>query len=152
MRSNERPVFLQDGWYLGKSVLLVEDDVSVEPIWRLIFSHARQKTTLDWVTSETGAQRLILLKQERGLSYDLIITDIFLSGCKTGIDLWRENQLKGTAFIFTSNVSALKFSQFFACEKGCPPFIAKPIDPTICLATIDASLMPQKAPTSGSHN
>lgn len=73
-------------------VLIVEDDVTSEPIWEYIFSKLDPMPEISWATSVIEAEEILDRSIHDGVSYDIILADIFLSGSLTGIDLWEELQ------------------------------------------------------------
>ena len=123
-----------------KRVLLVEDDYTLEPFWRMISQKLEGQPEFEWVTSESAAERAISKGHSKGWSYDVIICDIFLSGGKTGIDLWRKCRGEATEFVFTSGISIDKFERVLSGSTGHHPFLMKPLDPLACVSTINTLL------------
>lgn len=115
------------------SILLVDDDPAVELIWRLIIEKLDPRINFDWVTSEASAAEAIAQAESCGRKYELIICDIFLSGCGTGIDLWQKHKDRGMNFLFISGVSKDKFNEYFSRENEPQIFVKKPLNPTLCL-------------------
>lgn len=76
---------------------------------------------------------------------DLVITDIFLSGPKTGIELWKRyaKELKGR-MILTSGIEYQKFIQFFKNEQQRPIFLQKPLIIHECICAIYTLLRENK--------
>lgn len=62
----------------GSSVLIVEDDVSMEPLWSYIIDEVDPHAEMRWVTTEEAAEKMIRQRLEMGQPYDLIVSDIFL--------------------------------------------------------------------------
>lgn len=118
------------------SILIVEDDMALQPIWEAIVKKCEIKADLTWATNEAAAERAVWQKRSHGDFFDLIICDIFLSGSKTGIDFWRLYRDDPTQFIFSSGVSPEKFNLLFSSELGNYKFISKPLDPAVCIQTI----------------
>lgn len=114
-----------------KSILLVEDDTTLKYLWRSLVSRIEAPTYFVWVTSEAAAQREIWKMRARGQYFDLVICDIFLSGNRTGIDLWRSNREDPSHYIFTSCVSEKKLERMLAGEvdNGSFTVLPKPIEP-----------------------
>ena len=86
-------------------ILVVEDDITFEPFWSAIAERADRNAQVFWATSELEAESMIIAAIEAGRPYNLVITDIFLSGSRTGIDLWIKfyKQLHGR-IIVTSGI------------------------------------------------
>ena len=118
-------------------ILIVEDDITLEPIWAYIVERAERLATVTWATSEFEAESLILDSIDEGNEYDLVITDIFLSGSKTGIDLWARffDTLRGR-MIITSSIEYKKFVQYLGKDAAQPLYIQKPLDPHDCIEAV----------------
>ncbi len=114
------------------AVLIVEDDLSFEPLWRHVFQQISPVTTIDWALSEEQAERKILKRARMGLTYDLVIADIFLSGKKTGVDLWNRYGEDVGNFVFVSGLSKEKFDQLMSLDFSSPIFMQKPLSPKQC--------------------
>jgi response regulator of citrate/malate metabolism len=70
-----------------KKVLIAEDDLAQKSLWESFFSNAKNKIELHWTVSCEEALKLIQKSQIENNPFDLIITDIFLAGSGTGMDL-----------------------------------------------------------------
>src|SRR6478735_103819 len=68
--------------------LVVEDDMGQWPLWENIIRSSFPKAHIDWETSEAGAEALLRHSFHTEKPYDLVISDVFLDGEETGIDLW----------------------------------------------------------------
>lgn len=121
-------------------VLIVEDDTTLEPFWMHIIDSIDERAEVKWMTTEEGAEYSVMKWLNRGKPYDLIISDIFLSGHKTGIELWRESMDLDIPFILTSVVSPKKLERMLGKNELVPPFIQKPLDVDECKAMIKAML------------
>lgn len=117
----------------GTSVLIVEDDVSMEPLWSYIIDEVDPHAEMRWVTTEEAAEKMIRQRLEMGQPYDLIVSDIFLSGRRTGIDLWRRYGEGATAFILMSVIGPEKLMRMTGLHEPLPPYIQKPLNPSECI-------------------
>lgn len=70
-----------------KKVLIAEDDLAQKSLWESFFSSAKNQIDLHWTVSCEEALKLIQKSQSENSPFDLIITDIFLAGSGTGMDL-----------------------------------------------------------------
>ncbi len=122
-------------------ILVVEDDVTFEPFWQAIVERADRNAKVFWATSELEAEDMIAKAFETGQGFDLVITDIFLSGARTGIDLWSKftKALHGK-IIITSAIEYEKFMQYFDKSDARPLFLQKPLIPHECVGAIYNSL------------
>ncbi len=68
-----------------KRVLIVEDDLSLKPVWHELFSD--MPAQIYWAVSYEESIKIIEQMKRRREDFDLIITDIFLAGSGTGIEL-----------------------------------------------------------------
>lgn len=68
-------------------VLIVEDDLALRPFWELILRRQFNEYHLDWAISCEEAERLIASSVKYDSTYCLIVTDLFLAGAATGLDL-----------------------------------------------------------------
>jgi len=78
-----------------KKVLIVEDDLSLQPLWLLIIAKCSVTAKVEWAVSSEQALALIR-KSETPTAYDLIIADLFLAGSDTGIELLNSKEVKLT--------------------------------------------------------
>ena len=71
---------------------------------------------------------MIFIAQMEGTPFDLVVSDIFLSGSLTGIDLWQRfnHQLNGN-FLLISSIDPMKLQKHLA-GLGAPIYIQKPLN------------------------
>lgn len=69
------------------SVLIVEDDFELEPLWIEVLGTLDSNVQITWTASVGEAESLIDNSLVSRCPYSVIITDIFVSGSLTGIDL-----------------------------------------------------------------
>ena len=126
--------------YRSARVLIVEDDVTMEPLWKYVIEAAAPGASIKWVTTEEAAEKLIASRLHMSEEFDLIIADIFLSGNKTGIDLWKRYGKGNTQFLLMSAVSPTKFAKLLGVGEPSPLYVQKPLNPIACIETISAML------------
>ena len=80
------------GQYVRK-ILIVEDDLALKPIWEKFFKLMAAGTVIEWAVSCEEAFKMINQTNEAGSSYFLIISDIFLAGSKTGMELINSSEV-----------------------------------------------------------
>ncbi len=68
-------------------ILIVEDDLSLQPFWSLVLRRCLNEAQVDWTVSCERARVLVTEGRKDGRPYSMIITDIFLAGSDTGLDL-----------------------------------------------------------------
>jgi response regulator of citrate/malate metabolism len=95
--------------YFKPRVLVVEDDLTQEPIWSYIVEKASRWSTMMWATGVPEAYKMISDAKRDGAPFDLVISDIFLSGSLTGIDLWEklDSEMKNH-FLMVSSIDPIK--------------------------------------------
>ena len=113
---------------LCPKVLVVEDDITSEPIWEYILQRVSEKTLIMWATSVNEADHMIRDAVAEGRPFDLVITDIFLSGSLTGIDLWqRFHTQMPTSIVIMSAIEPMKVQKYFR-GLGDPVYLQKPLN------------------------
>lgn len=119
-------------------ILIVDDDITSEILWNIIISKIDEKAHISWATSFIEAEHKIKTSIESCLSYDIIITDIFLSGSNTGIDLWHKyHKILKKRMILVSAVDPNKLSQHMGDIDEQPIFLHKPLDFAKCINVIN---------------
>ncbi|MBX2988376.1 MAG: response regulator [Bdellovibrionaceae bacterium] len=122
---------------MKKRILIVEDDITLEPFWISAVHKADPKAEITWVCSERDAEREIKSSVKRHQPYDLIITDLFLAGPRTGIDLWEvAGEDLRNRMVLTSGIHPEKFRRYFGDHSIAPPFLQKPYSLTETVETL----------------
>ena len=122
-------------------VLIVEDDITMQPLWKYVIEISAPGASIKWVTTEEGAEKIIAHRLHMSEEFDLIIADIFLSGSRTGIDLWKRYGEGNTQFLLMSAVSPTKFAKLVGDGEPTPLYVQKPLNPIACIETISAMLL-----------
>jgi DNA-binding NtrC family response regulator len=119
---------ITEGDTMTKRILIVEDDVTLQPFWNTAIRKVDSKTEIVWVTEERAAEKALKESERTGRSFDLIITDLFLEGQRTGIDLFEQcAQDNRTRMLLTSGIHPAKFQRYFGSDvEKAPPFLQKP--------------------------
>ncbi len=113
-------------------ILICEDDVTLQPFWQYVIESIDPMADIKWVTTEEAAHHVLKKWTAKGEPYDLIISDVFLSGQKTGVDLWHASLELDTPFIMTSVVSNKKLEKMIGQNEPIPAYLQKPLDPDEC--------------------
>lgn len=118
-----------------KFILVVDDDLSLKPLWKAIFSRHSRLAQIKWVVSAEEGRRLVRSTSEAGNNcFDLVIADLFLAGSETGLDFLRcpEVLALGAKTILTS--SAEQANLEVLCQQRLPgaKVIAKPLNVVKC--------------------
>lgn len=96
---------------MNSKILLVEDD----PQWQLIISRALKlvdpKLLIDTVTNVSEAKLSLFLNPD----YSLVISDYFLEGHQSGLDLWKVSQHNShmIPYLFVSGLQKSEFEILF---------------------------------------
>lgn len=112
--------------------LVVEDDKSQWPLWESILNSLESTVEVDWATKAEEAQELLRQSFLMNNMYDLVISDVFLEGSGTGVDIWNRYGEAAQNFVFVSgeDIAGNEISQ--KLQFGNPLFIKKPISPGNC--------------------
>lgn len=110
----------------NKKILLVDDDSFMREWWTELFTQFDFAVDLDVAVSESFAKKIIANMKDKGQVYEVIICDIFLSGNRTGIDLWKGLQDKPRNFVFTSGVPKDRFEMMIPNNCTNCHFLEKP--------------------------
>lgn len=114
-------------------ILIMEDDLTFKPLWLSAIKHSCPQAHVDWVQAEEAAERCIKVRRKLGQKYDLVVADIFLSGRKTGIDLWSRFGDVIENFIFVSSLPREKFDMLISAEEySYPIYLQKPLRASTC--------------------
>lgn len=76
-----------------RKILIVEDDLALKPIWEKFFKLIATDAVIEWAVSCEEAFKMINQTNEAGASYFLIVSDIFLAGSKTGLELINSSEV-----------------------------------------------------------
>ncbi len=112
-----------------KRILVVEDDHSSEKVLRHIVRSVDENALVEWVDNAEKATLLLAQENSAGRRYDLILSDIYLAGNSTGLDMWglREEFFPFTPVVLTSSISRNKLLSIIGLETRPPPFLQKPV-------------------------
>lgn len=118
-------------------VLIVEDDISYEPIWRKVLESVDPSIEYQWCTSANEAQKILEQTLKRGEYWDLVIADIFLSGSRTGLDLWEKCGEPVENMIIVSSVEYSKLLDYIGSTSTPPTYIKKPLNIQECVTAVN---------------
>ena len=117
-----------------RTILIVDDDITLQEHWVSIFEELPMSFDIKWAISVEQFEEEV----RRGVKYDFIISDIFLSGSKNGLDLWREYGPVTEYFLLTSDISLRKYDELLARDRGLRPMLlSKPLEKRKCVETIE---------------
>lgn len=127
MHADQDSAVLTEGQAQRDRILIVEDDLTFEAIWEHIIHQASRYALVEWVTSVNEAEKKIEASLQSGRPYELVISDIHLSGKQTGIDLWRRFQNRfHDRFLLVSSADHLTLLKSLR-DYAEPIYIQKPI-------------------------
>lgn len=112
-------------------ILLIEDNPFSFQTWQLVLSQSLWSYKLDWAVNEKAANKLMAKT-----SYDIIISDVVLSGRQTGIDIWRTIDPQHCHFIFATRIKASEFASLVAGEDRPYCLLEKPLNVGRCMQLI----------------
>lgn len=124
-----------------KSLLIIEDDLSIIEFLEAVLDHLRPGLNWDYATSAEEAMELI---RTRGRvngepPYSLVIADIFLDGDMTGFDSWLDcaQEYPDMPFVITSSLSLDRYLAILSGFDNCPTFLPKPLTVGRCKSVIE---------------
>ena len=127
-----------------RKILLIEDDLSLEPMLSSILHDIDPSIEMDSVTSAEAAISKLEEAQRSSKKnpYELIIADIFLDGKITGVDFWDlcRNIYPKMPTLVMSGLPLNKFFDFIGPNNVCPPFLEKPLHLLECRQTLQRML------------
>ena len=77
-----------------KKILIVEDDLSLRPLWENFFRYRTHNVEVSWAVSCEGALKMVEMANKDQTPFFLIITDIFLAGSGTGMELLASEEVQ----------------------------------------------------------
>jgi DNA-binding NtrC family response regulator len=120
-----------------KELLVIEDDLPLRIVIERAVAQLAPGVHVDWAsTAEEATEKL------SSRSYLGVLSDIFLAGGKTGLDLWEEVHARSPLlpFVLMSSMDLGEYFQHFE-SKPCPPFLAKPFRVNELTDTISSHLL-----------
>ena len=117
------------------NVLLIEEDVALHQFWSLLLQKTHPKSQLTSTSTAEDAERLISNAFESSSPFDLVISNLFLKGEMTGLELWKlfsESEILFPQFIIISSVPINEYERLLSDEKRKPLFVRKPLEPNFC--------------------
>lgn len=129
----------------GVRVLVVEDDPTSEALWDYIVRRVDPVATLAWASTVLEAEDLFHAGFREKRPFQVVVSDIYLSGRLTGIDLWRRlYPAIGWSMVLTSSIDESKVQKYLK-GLGSPTYLKKPIDVRESIETIYELLWTVKA-------
>ena len=125
-----------------KSLLVIEDDLSLIELIDTILAANNKAQDFDWEYVTSGEAALELIRRRGkfcgGDPYSLVITDIFLEGETTGFDVWLESQelYPNMPFVITSSLTTDRYLSILQGANNCPQYLPKPLTASRCQAII----------------
>ncbi len=124
--------------------LVVEDDQSQWPLWESILKTTYPRAEIEWEIDEGRAERLLRHAYQTNQPYSMVISDVFLEGSGTGIDLWKRYGDAAAHFVFVSSFSMAKFDALIASlantQGGLPLYLQKPLSAKTCKKALQSVL------------
>jgi DNA-binding NtrC family response regulator len=127
----------------SKKILIVDDDLSLKPLWESIFSRKGDEYEIAWAVSCEEALKIVQKTNLNNDRFCLIISDLFLAGSGTGMELVgsdevAESQAK-TVLISVADRNEI-IDKFGHMLPGDTQVISKPLNLNIYRSVIEALL------------
>ncbi len=120
-----------------KSILVVEDDLSTSNLIERVIRSIQPGLNLEWTTTAEEAIKLIndASEKKRPCPFNLVISDFYLDGPKTGLDFWNHIQrvYPDVPFVLMSSTDVNDFLDDDE-TRTVPYFLRKPFDIGQCKA------------------
>lgn len=117
--------------------LIIEDDITLEPIWEHVLKLVHKDMSYHWVTNAQDGEFALRKTLRNNDHYDIVISDIYLSSNKTGIDLWNQyGQILKGRMLLVSSISHNKLLKSMDPDKPSPLYIRKPLIVTECIEAV----------------
>jgi response regulator of citrate/malate metabolism len=128
-------------------VLIVEDDLLWEPIWKRILKQVHPNAVYEWATSVKEAVGLLDQMHRKSEMFDLIVSDIFVSGSLTGLDLLAKygERIK-YRMLFVSGVDKKSLKEHLGTQDNFV-LLQKPFTDRDCVSAIKALLARKNQPS-----
>lgn len=117
-----------------KKVLVVEDDLSLWPMWEVILHRCLPSAQIEWAVSAEEARRMVREASQNQKPFAVIISDLFLAGSGTGVELLQSEdvQLSGASTVLVSMAEIEKMAEDYQGILPKTLFISKPLNVVKC--------------------
>jgi hypothetical protein len=125
------------------NVLLIEDDPSAKAVWTSMLSNLVPQHNLTHLMNIEEAENVIHNSVHKKAPFDLIISNMFISGSLNAVELWRRVRLGSTynsEFIIVSSVPNIGYEDLLQDYPQRPSFIRNPLNPNLCKQLISQKL------------
>lgn len=123
-------------------VLVVEDDMAMQPLWKIIFGRMSGGVSIHWAVSVEAAETELRAALLAGKRIDLIISDLFLAGPLTGIDFLKSTIVRecGAKTMLVSAAASDRLAEH--CDWDLPDsvVVAKPLNLVRCERALERLL------------
>ncbi len=119
--------------------LIIEDDLSLKPLWELILKRRVEEWDFDWAISSEEGRRLCLKSTSIGRPYSLVIVDLFLAGSETGLDFLSSSEALKThaPIILVSAIEENRIKENYVDLVKNTPVLSKPLNIPKCERLLD---------------
>ena len=113
----------------GISVLVVEDELSLQTIVGRVFRQLDPRIEMTWVKSAEAALQLVSRRH-----FDLVLCDYFLSGRLSGLSVWRycSRHMPRVPVVMMSSLSVPTYLDLVKDLPVKPAFLHKPFSVSEC--------------------
>ena len=109
----------------GTRALIVEDDESARLMWATIIRKIEPQTKFLFATSMEQAVSILEANKAASNSIDLIVSDFYLNGPQTGMDLWKTARVFKIPFLLSSALAPGQIRKICSTENEWPAFVEK---------------------------
>lgn len=127
-----------------KHVLIVEDDMDMAMILDQVVHWIQPEANVEWASTAEQVVSIIESHAKRHARppYDLIVSDIFLDGQGTGLDIWKlcQQTFEDTPIVLTSAVSSDRMALVLGENEISPFYLQKPFTLQECERTLMSAI------------
>lgn len=122
--------------------LIIEDDLSLKPLWEMILKRRVEEWGFDWAISSEEGRRMCVTSMGNGRPYSLVVVDLFLAGSETGLDFLTSSEALTThaPIVLVSAIDERKIKENYDELVRDTPVLSKPLNILKCERVLDEIL------------
>jgi response regulator of citrate/malate metabolism len=120
-----------------EKILVIEDDLTLKPMWELIAKRHSKKPDLHWAVNSEVAKKLFLDSLRDPFLF--VVVDLFLAGSETGLDFIRfaRSHDDKIPIIITSSAEEVHAGLLVQMDLGRISILDKPLNIPVCERVLD---------------